>query len=616
MRLYENSLQDFKEDVIQNKIADKIAARYQEHYKRKVNQSEYNSWNNSLRFVKDVIEYSGLKDNYIAVEYELPYSEKRIDILLFGRDEKGGDNIILIELKQWSNDKVSDCENEGNVVVDFGRFKKELAHPSLQAEGYSHHLIDFVSVFEEKQGISLSACVYCHNYKKGEKETLYLPKFEKAVKEYPIFSKEEVIDLGKYLKKRLNEGEGLEVFNRFAYSTIGPSKRLLEHTKNMINKQQIFNLIDDQIAAYNAIMSQAKKLSNSKDKSVIIIKGGPGTGKSVIALEVMGELMRQGKKVFHATGSSAFTKTLRKILGTRSQQLFKFFFNFTQSEENEIDILICDEAHRIRRDSNDWGVPWKLKSKNPQIDDLIKPSRLSLFFIDEHQVVRPSEIGNVELIKDSAKKFGAKIFEFELQTQFRCGGSDAYLQWLENTLGIIESEWETLTKKEGMEFRIMESPEELKKTIEEKNEEKPNSSRIVAGFCWPWSAPNQDGTLVSDVKIGNFEMPWERKDEFWKWATENSGMEQVGTVYTSQGFEFDYIGVIFGKDLVYNMNKEEWEAKPENSYDNAAKRNNTEFTKHLKNVYRVLMSRAHKGVFVYFMDRDTENYFKSKIENS
>ncbi len=613
MRLYEGSIQTFKEDVLQNRIADKIAAKYQEYYKKRVNPSEHSSWNISLRFVKDVLEFAGTENNYIAVEYELPYSEKRIDVLLFGKNKKGEGNIILIELKQWSNENVKDCENDGNVLVNYGKFRKEQAHPSLQAQGYYYLLKDFMSVFDEKKKILLSACVYCHNYKGGEKEVLYLPKFNKTIEEYPLFSKEEFIDLGKYLKEKLGSGGGLEVFNRFAFSTIRPSKRLLDHTKDMINKQQIFNLIDDQISAYNAIMSQAKKLANTKEKSVIIVKGGPGTGKSVIALEVMGELLRSGRKVFHATGSSAFTKTLRKILGIRSQHLFKFFFNFTKSGENEIDILVCDEAHRIRKDSNDYGVPWKLKSKNPQIDDLIKPSKLSIFFMDEHQVVRPSEIGSVELIKDSAKKFGAKIFEFELQTQFRCGGSDSYLQWVENVLGVKESEWQILTEKIGMEFKIVDNPNELKKLIEEKNKEKLNSSRIVAGFCWPWSEPNSDGSLVNDVKINGFEMPWEKKNEFWKWATDDSGMEQVGTVYTAQGFEFDYIGVIFGNDLVYDMGEEKWIAKPENSYDSMVKRNNKDLVRHLKNVYRVLLSRAHKGVFVYFVDRDTENYFRSKI---
>ena len=96
----------------------------------------------------------------------------------------------------------------------------------------------------------------------------------------------------------------------------------------------------------------------------------------------------------------------------------------------------------------------------------------------------------------------------------------------------------------------------MEKAIRKRNAEKRNSARIVAGFCWPWSPPNHDGSLVPDVWVGDFALPWENKDTFWKWATDDSGMEQVGTVYTAQGFEFDYIGVIFGPDLVRGLNFE------------------------------------------------------------
>lgn len=268
--------------------------------------------------------------------------------------------------------------------------------------------------------------------------------------------------------------------------------------------------------------------------------------------------------------------------------------------------MICDEAHRIRKDSSDWGVPYNLKSKNPQVDDLIRPAKLSIFFLDEYQVVRPYELGTVELIKNSASKFNADVYEFELKTQFRCSGSDSFLLWIENILDVKKSEKQFLTKEDRMEFKIVSSPHELKKIIDEKNREKKNCARLVAGFCWPWSKPRPDGTLVDDVVIGDFKMPWERKNQFWKWATEDEGMEQVGTVYTAQGFEFDYIGVIFGNDLAYDPNKKEWISKPENSHDLMVKRNNKKLTTHLKNVYRVLLSRAHKGVYVYFMDKNTE----------
>ncbi len=615
MRLYEGTIKEFNGHVLNNRIADLVADRYKDYYLRKVNESEYRAWQQSLTVLNNSFLVSGLTDNKLVVEYELPYSARRIDVLLFGTGEDKKENVVLIELKQWSNDHVDDCVTEGNVIVDYGRRKSEQAHPSLQVQGYHYDLEDFLLVFQERQFVNLGSCAYCHNYSRKGKNVLFAPKFRKIIETFPLFGKEDVKELGMYLKERLHKGPGLEIFSRFINSPIRASKKLMEHTGEMINKQQVFNLIDDQIAAFNAILHKAKHLAKTKKKSLIIVKGGPGTGKSVIALEVMGELMRQGKQVFHATGSSAFTKTLRKVIGRRTESLFKYFFSFTQHKEDEIDVLICDEAHRIRAHSKDYGVPFKFISSRPQIEDLIRPARLSIFFIDENQVVRPKEIGSVGLIKEAAVKLGvevSEISEFELKTQFRCSGSDAYLQWLDKTLGVRDTEIMAFDHK--MEVVIFDDPVKMKNAIGKRNQEKRNSARIATGFCWPWSKPRVDGSLVNDVKIGNFEMPWEKKDEFWKWATDDSGMEQVGTVYTAQGFEFDYIGVIFGNDLFYDEKKKDWIAKPENSHDSMVKRNNVDLVRHLKNVYRVLLSRAHKGVYLYFMDKETEAYFKTQME--
>jgi len=616
MILYEGTMEKFSSDVMQNCIADRAAEKYMAHYHRRPVDSEYRSWAYSLAILNNSFQYAGLKDSHVVVEYELPYSSKRIDVLVFGTNDKNEDSIVLMELKQWSNNNVEDSDSEGNVFVNYGTHKEERPHPSLQVEGYHFGLKDFLTVFSENDAPSLDSCTYAHNYSNEKDAVLYLPKFEKALESFPIFAKEDAIKLGGFLKERLQGGKGQFVFERFAASPVKPSKKLLDHTSDMINKQQIFNLIDDQIAAYNAIITKAKKISKTKIKSIIIVKGGPGTGKSVIALEVMGELMRKGQTVFHATGGKAFTETLRKIVGSRAKNLFKYFNSFLRTKNNEIDVLICDEAHRIRETSNSRYTPAAMRSNAPQIFELLNVAKLSIFFIDEYQVVRPNEIGSVDLIKEAAKGFDiadSDISEFELKTQFRCSGSDAYLQWLDNALGIRESDIAELDSK--MEFKIIDTPQDLKKVIDQKNSEKENCARLVAGFCWPWSEPRRDGTLVNDVKIDDFEMPWEHKTDFWKWATDKSGMDQVGTVYTAQGFEFDYIGVIFGKDLVYRKDKG-WQALPENSCDSMVKKNNNELEKHLKHVYRVLMSRAHRGVFVYFMDKETEAYFKGLMKKS
>lgn len=614
MILYENTIEHFNEDVMQNRIADRASEKYRTYYKKNPAASEYRSWAISLAILNNSFIYSGLKDNHIVVEYELPYASQRIDVLLFGHDVEDKENIVILELKQWSNENVLESTSEGNVIVNYGRFKKEQAHPALQIQGYYFGLKDFIKIFEEKDAPELSASVYAHNYSKYKDAVLLSPKFSEFVRTFPIFTKEKAVELGRYLKERLKNGKGKIVYERFARSPINPSKKLLDHTREMINKQQIFNLIDDQIVAYNAIMHKAKQLAKTKQKSVVIVKGGPGTGKSVIALEVMGELLRQGKRVVHATGSSAFTNTLRNIVGVRARNLFKFFNSFMTTDQNSFDVLICDEAHRIRESSVNRYTPRTQRTNLPQVDELLRVAKLNIFFIDEYQIVRPNEIGSVAMLKEATRRFGidrADIAEFELQTQFRCSGSDAYLQWLDHVLGIRDTEITEFDAK--MKFQIFDNPLDMMSEIRNRNKEKPNSARIVAGFCWPWSKPNADGSLVNDVKIGTFEMSWENKDQFWKWAIDDSGMEQVGTVYTAQGMEFDYIAVIFGNDLIYSFEENQWKAIPANSHDTQVKRNNPALVDHLKNVYRVLMSRAHKGVYVYFIDKDTENYFRSHL---
>jgi uncharacterized protein len=614
MILYSGTIEQFNQDVIQNCIADRAAEKYQAHYNRKPGDSEYRSWTYSLAILNNSFRYASLKNNHVLLEYELPYSSQRIDVLLFGENQQGQENVVLIELKQWSNNNVFDADSEGNVIVNYGKFKKEEPHPSLKVQGYHFYLKDFIKLFSEKNAPQLNSSAYVHNYSREKEAALFSNKFQAALEEFPLFTKEDSLELAKYLKDRLGNGKGQILYERFARSKIGPSKKLLKHTSEMINEQQIFNLIDDQIAAYNAIMHRAKRLSKTKQKSIVLIKGGPGTGKSVIALEVMGELLRQEKRVVHATGSSAFTNTLRSIVGPRAKNLFKFFNSFMTAKPNSFDVLVCDEAHRIRETSIDRYTPKHLKTNILQIDELLRVANLNIFFIDEHQIVRPNEIGSIEMIKQAAKRFGIdneNIAEFELQTQFRCSGSDAYLQWLDHVLSVRETEITEFDTK--MKFKIFDDPNKMMNEIRKRNKENHNSARIVAGFCWPWSSPDHDGSLVNDVKIGDFEMPWEKKNQFWKWATDESGMEQVGTIYTAQGMEFDYIAVIFGRDLVFDPQKNEWRAIPENSYDTQVKRNNPNLVNHLKNVYRVLMSRAHKGVYVYFMDKNTEKYFKSHL---
>ena len=241
MRLYSGSSKEFLDDVRQNLITNKLNNAFEEYYGKKVTLSELNSWNNSLQYIANVIDENGLYDNIVTLEFELPYSTMRIDCILFGKDKDGLDNVVVIELKQWS--QVEDCDVENNVVTYFGGSQVMVPHPSFQVEGYHFFLKDFFEIFD-KEEIDLTSCVYCHNYSKSINTTLFLPKFENILKKFPVYTKDDFHKFGSFLKDRLEKGDGFEIYNRFSNSSIKPSKKLLEHTKQMIEGQKAFTLVD------------------------------------------------------------------------------------------------------------------------------------------------------------------------------------------------------------------------------------------------------------------------------------------------------------------------------------------------------------------------------------
>lgn len=358
-------------------------------------------------------------------------------------------------------------------------------------------------------------------------------------------------------------------------------------------------------------------------KSAIIIKGGPGTGKSVIALNLMAQLSSLGLNAHYVTGSRAFTSTLREIVGRRASQQVKYFNGYQEAQRGEVDVMICDEAHRIRITSNQRFTPAARRSKKPQIDELLHASKVGVFFVDDRQVVKPDEIGSSTYIKDAAIAAGVNIQEFELEAQFRCGGNAGFINWIDNTLELERTANVLFNDAEEYEFRIASSPEELEGWIRSRASEG-KTARVTAGFCWRWSKPRSDGSLVEDVTIGDFARPWNARPEAGKladgippaplWAYAPEGIEQIGCVYTAQGFEFDYVGVIFGKDLVYRP-EQKWICHKQESSDSQVKRSKHRFLELVKNTYRVLLTRGMRGCYVYFQDKDTENFFRSRIES-
>jgi len=623
--LYANDVKGFLKAVNSKNYVEILKGKFLGETGYFPSQSEVNSWKGSSEALADLIK--GSNNIYMAAEVFLPYSSSRADYVLFGKNDKEKDTVVVLEMKGWTQVKPSFADDY--VKVKMGSECEDLLHPSVQVKGYVEYFKDLIDFANQADMIGVS---YLYN---ARIDYLYDKKFSSVLRSYPLFDVD-TRDKLRELLEGINYGDGYEVFQRFITSRIAPQKGLIEELDKAVNNSKNFGifkdkfvLLDDQIAVYNTVLNELQKLKDN-ERAVIIVEGGPGTGKSVIALKLMAELLKKGYTVFHATGSRAFTTTLRKIVG--GNKLFKYFNSFTNEAEKDspsFDVLIADEAHRIRKRSD---TRFSRGSQYDQMEELIRVAKVSVFFLDPYQRVRPEELGNINLIESVAKKYTNKIYKFKLRTQFRSNGSEEYIDWIDNLLDIRKTGIEYYTSSFGIEFKIFDDPESLRQDIMKKNSREPNSARLVAGFCWEWNEPNPDGTLPEDIVISYdngkvFKATWEAKDTGKKlakgvppaalWAYDPRGVSQVGSIYTIQGFEFDYVGVIWCNDLVYNRKKGVWEAHPENSADPAIKgKSQSQALELLKNTYRVLLTRGRKGVYVYFLDEDTRKFVESKIKNS
>ena len=624
MQLYSGSSTQFIEDSVQNRVAGKLKAAFFDYYRYQPSDNEVRSWHNSLNRMKDVLQRADLMDHGVMLEYQLPLTSKRLDCMITGKDGERSDNAVIVELKQW--DRCEPAEGENEVVTWVGGANRCVLHPSVQVGQYAMYIRDNHTAFhEEGQPVKLGSCSYLHNCRILDGDPLKAPKFREAVLENPMFSVDDIDPLCGFLTKRLERGDGMPVLSRIQNSKFRASKKLLQHVSAIIEAQPVYTLLDEQLVVYDEVFAAARKGSKT-GKTVLLVRGGPGTGKSVIAINLMADLSKEGFNCHYATGSRAFTTTLRKIVGARAGQQFKYFNSYATAQPNEIDVLVLDESHRIRASSVSRYTPRDARTGLPQIEEIINAANVSVFFIDDLQGIKPAEVGSSELIRSTAQRLGCEIKEYELEAQFRCSGSDAFVNWIDNTLGLRKTANILWKANSSFDFKLFDSPQELENAIRTKVADG-HSARMTAGYCWPWTKdPKADGALVDDVIIENYRRPWNARPEATHlahgipkatlWAHEPGGIDQVGCIYTAQGFEFDYVGVIFGKDLIYDPRKAAWTGIPEESKDNDINGRREKFMDLVQKTYRVLLSRGMKGCYVHFMDENTKNFFMSRIEKA
>jgi len=620
MQLFAGSSEDFIDEGIQKTIAERLGDAFYDYYRFRASASEFISWQNSLRALATQLRYANIRDHGVVLEMQLPLSSSRLDCLVFGHAKDGDERAVLIELKQWT--EVAPSEFEECVEAFVGKAVRRVLHPSAQAFRYAQYLEDTNSAFDPAaNGISLKPCAWLHNMHPGASGVLRSTEFAAVLKHAPLYVNSDVDRFTDFFDDNVGGGHGVAVMEKALSGKHRSSRKLLEHTAKLVAGEPTYRLIDDQVIAFEAVLAMVRRSQKDKRlKSIVVVKGGPGTGKSVIALNLLGTLSKRGVQVYHATGSKAFTENLWRVLGSRSKAHIKYFNNFGQSAENEIDVLLADEAHRIRTSSNNRFTPTARRSEFSQVDELINATKVSVFFIDDHQSVRPGEIGSTAMFRETAMRIGARYEEVDLRTQFRCAGSDEYIDWIDQLLEIRKTGVMRLAN-DAFEFRMVGSPAELEAGVKSALAAG-YSARMMAGYCWPWSDPDAEGHLTNDVTIGEFSRPWNAKPDARRlakgipksmfWATDPGGVEQVGCIYTAQGFEFDYAAVIWGSDLV--IRDGQWIGQTAASRDHVVKtRAGARFVDCVKNTYRVLLTRGLRGVSLFVIDDETRQFVESRL---
>ena len=620
MIVYSGTKSDFMNSVDNDTIAIEVQNTIWQKMGRATPQNEFRAWDNSLQHMYKVLNDADIpNDAGIAIEYNIPQTSKRVDFIISGFDGKNEANAVIIELKQW--EKIESINSADALVKTYlGGAYRHHVHPSYQVWSYAKMIEDYNQNVQDLN-IRLSPCAYLHNYIKQSDDPLEAPQYKPYLDEAPAFTKGDVPKLREFIKKCIARGDNRDILYKIDHGKIRPSKSLQNAIAGMLKGNREFTLIDDQKVVYEQILKWASDALKKQKKKTIIVEGGPGTGKTVLAVNLLAQLTKMGQFAQYTSKNSAPRNVyLAKLKGVFKKSsvdnMFKSSGIYTDAPINSVHTILADEAHRL----NEKSGMFHNKGEN-QIKEIINASYCSVFFIDESQRVTIHDIGSIDEIKKWSHQLGSSVEYVQLLSQFRCNGSDGYLAWLDNILKIKETANYSL---DGIDydFRVFDKPEDVRTLIFEKNKTN-NRSRILAGYCWDWNKKGENDTNVHDIKIGSFAMSWNLKNST-TYAIDPGSINEVGCIHTSQGLEFDYVGVIIGKDLRFENGKIITDFTQRARTDNSLKGIKSIYKKNpaqalqiadeiIKNTYKTLMTRGMKGCYVYCCDKALADYLRQRI---
>ena len=619
MIVYSATKNEFNDDVNMNRISDIILHNLREKNLLGGQYAEYVSWQNSLHFMRAVIDDPEIPgDVEVAVEYQIPRTSKRVDFMIAGDDRNDNGNVVVVELKQWEKAEKVDDIMQHSVRAFTGGANRIVNHPSYQAFAYASFIRNFTETVQD-ENIGIWPCAYLHNCSPEYRLPLDDEIYKTWYTEAPLFDKSQTLRLREYIKKYITKksADG-ELLYKIDHGRIRPSKALQDCLVSLLDGNEEFMLLDDQAVVYDMCLKIMNQCEKDRKKRTIIIQGGPGTGKSVLAVNLLKDFISQGLNASYCTKNSAPREAYLKLL-TKSnlkaqvniKQLFRSPFGLGNVTNNFYDCLIVDEAHRlVSKMYGDWN------GEN-QVKECIAASLFTVFLIDEDQRITTKDIGSIDEIKKWAAFWGSRVVmndDTVLRSQFRCNGSDEYVQLINNVLQVGES---VDLDGDDMQYdlRVCDDPCQLRKDLRELNQVN-NKARMVAGYCYDWNVKFGRGDV--DISLENdFQAKW-NLDGDKIWAINPKSFEEVGCIHTAQGLEFDYVGVLIGKDLRYDETlgmvvTDKTQISPDDKSSGIRSAKDDVAERLIKNTYKTLMTRGQKGCFLYCEDKALAAYIRRLI---
>ena len=399
---------------------------------------------------------------------------------------------------------------------------------------------------------------------------------------------------------------------------------------------------------YNSVIEIIEALTKKKSSN-IFIKGSAGTGKTILAtylIKLLGSdvsdtnmndfsenevqeinLIRAYKikypkaEIGFVVAMSSLRKTLQNVFRKIPDLKSSMIISPSDTFKKEYDLLIVDEAHRLRQYKNiGWMGVFKKNNRKLGLDDtgteldwIIANSKNQIFFYDSAQSVKPSDIPSSHFDKLLNEP---NTIEIELKSQMRSNGGNDYITFVDDLLN-IKRENKSFYSPDNYDVVVFDSMKDMYEQLSIK-EEKYGLCRLIAGYSWPWLSdpkkkPKPDLSAI-DIAIDGVELQWNKTDK--DWINSEDSFNQVGCIHTTQGYDLNYTGVIFGEEISFNKVTQQIEIDKSKYFDKNGKRgleDIEELKEYIINIYKTIMFRGIKGVYIYACDKNLREYFKEHI---